>query len=157
MQTAETQTKMRTKTQTKRQIEVESRQKQLEEIKQTKLKDQTNFARSKKFSTENSDIYLGDCFEILKNIGDDSVDLIITSPRYADQRKDTYGGIHPDKYVEWFLPRAKQFKRVLKPTGFFYSKYKRTSIKWRKTYLCFGADIRNAKTRLALDRVIYLA
>lgn len=49
----------------------------------------------------------------------DSVDLIVTSPPYADSRKSTYGGIHPDQYVAWFLPIADQLKRVLKPTGTF--------------------------------------
>lgn len=67
----------------------------------------------------NTDIFLGDSKEILKTIADDSVDLIITSPPYADQRKSTYGGIHPDKYVEWFLPISKELLRVLKPTGTF--------------------------------------
>jgi site-specific DNA-methyltransferase (adenine-specific) len=61
----------------------------------------------------------GDCEEILKGFPDNSVDLIITSPPYADQRNGTYGGIKPDKYVEWFLPKSKQFLRVLKPSGTF--------------------------------------
>jgi site-specific DNA-methyltransferase (adenine-specific) len=73
----------------------------------------------RKFSTQNADIYLGDCLDVLKNIQDSSIALIVTSPPYADQRSNTYGGIHPDKYVEWFLPRAKEFQRVLKPTGSF--------------------------------------
>jgi len=47
------------------------------------------------------------------------VDLIVTSPPYSDQRKTTYGGVHPDKYVEWFLPISDELKRVLKPTGSF--------------------------------------
>jgi len=64
-------------------------------------------------------LYCGDCLEVLKKLPDNSVDLIFTSPPYADQRKKAYGGIHPDKYVEWFLPRAEQFYRVLKPTGSF--------------------------------------
>ena len=67
----------------------------------------------------NTDLYLGDCKEVLKQIPDDSVDLIFTSPPYADQRKRTYGGIHPDHYVSWFLPISEQLKRVLKPTGTF--------------------------------------
>jgi DNA modification methylase len=61
----------------------------------------------------------GDCGEILKQIPDNSVDLIFTSPPYADQREKTYGGIHPDNYVNWFLPKTEQFKRVLKPEGSF--------------------------------------
>lgn len=71
------------------------------------------------FLTKNFNVYLGDCLDVLKNIEDNSVNLIITSPPYADQRKNTYGGIHPDKYIEWFLPRAKEFQRVLNPTGSF--------------------------------------
>ena len=46
-------------------------------------------------------------------------DLIVTSPPYADKRKNTYGGTSPEKYVGWFLPRSKQFLRILKPTGTF--------------------------------------
>lgn len=56
---------------------------------------------------------------MLKGIPDNSVDLVVTSPPYADQRKATYGGIHPDKYVEWFLPITEELLRVLKPTGTF--------------------------------------
>ncbi len=66
-----------------------------------------------------ADIILGDSLDVLKNLEDNSVDLIITSPPYADQRKSTYGGVGPDKYVEWFLPITKELLRVLKPKGTF--------------------------------------
>jgi site-specific DNA-methyltransferase (adenine-specific) len=65
------------------------------------------------------DLYQGDCLDILKTLEDNSIDLIVTSPPYSDQRKSTYGGIHPDKYVEWFLPISSELLRVLKPTGSF--------------------------------------
>src|SRR5438067_3410526 len=61
----------------------------------------------------------GDCLEVLPSLPDACVDLIVTSPPYADSRKDTYGGIHPDKYVEWFLTIAAELKRVLKEDGSF--------------------------------------
>jgi len=61
----------------------------------------------------------GDCEEILKRLPDNSIDLIFTSPPYADQRQKTYGGLSPDEYVDWFLPKASQFMRALKPTGTF--------------------------------------
>ncbi len=64
-------------------------------------------------------LYQGDCLKELKKIKDASVDLIVTSPPYADQRKSTYGGVHADQYVAWFLPIAKELLRVLKPTGSF--------------------------------------
>ena len=64
-------------------------------------------------------IILGDCEHVLKSVPDDSIDLIFTSPPYADQRKRTYGGVSPNEYVAWFLPKADEFYRVLKPTGTF--------------------------------------
>jgi site-specific DNA-methyltransferase (adenine-specific) len=64
-------------------------------------------------------LILGDCKHELRSIKDNTVDLIFTSPPYADSRKDTYGGIHPDQYVSWFLPISKELLRVLKPTGTF--------------------------------------
>lgn len=35
------------------------------------------------------------------------------------KEKKTYGGIHPDDYVHWFLPKTEHMLRVLKPTGTF--------------------------------------
>jgi len=64
-------------------------------------------------------IILGDCLEVLQQIPTHSIDLIVTSPPYADSRKSTYGGIHPDNYVEWFLPISNELKRVLKDDGTF--------------------------------------
>jgi DNA modification methylase len=64
-------------------------------------------------------IYHGTCESILPTLPEACVDLIVTSPPYADQRRHTYGGIPPDQYVAWFLPIAQELKRVLKPTGSF--------------------------------------
>ena len=78
----------------------------------------------------------GDCEEVLKGWPDNSIDLIFTSPPYADQRARTYGGIKPDEYVDWFLPKAAQFLRVLKPTGTFVLNVKERVVKGeRHTYV----------------------
>ena len=66
-----------------------------------------------------TNILSGDCLEKLKELPNSSVDLIITSPPYADQRKNTYGGIKPEKYVSWFLPITAELFRVLKNDGTF--------------------------------------
>lgn len=66
-----------------------------------------------------ANLYLDDCINVLNSLSNDSVDLIVTSPPYSDQRKGTYGGIHPDKYVDWFLPKSEELLRVIKPTGTF--------------------------------------
>lgn len=66
-----------------------------------------------------TDILEGDCLDVLAGFPDGCFDLIVTSPPYADRRKNTYGGIAPDDYVDWFLPRSAQMLRVLKPSGSF--------------------------------------
>ena len=78
----------------------------------------------------------GDCRELLKTLPSDSVDLIFTSPPYADNRKKTYGGIPPEQYVEWFLPTASELKRVLKPSGSFILNIKEKIVQGeRSTYV----------------------
>lgn len=64
-------------------------------------------------------LFLGSSMEVLKDFPNGSVNLIVTSPPYADQRKNTYGGIQPEDYVDWFLPISEQLKRVLKDDGSF--------------------------------------
>lgn len=81
-------------------------------------------------------IYHGDCHKILQTLPDECVDLIVTSPPYADRRKHTYGGVSPDKYVEWFLPITLELKRVLKPEGSFVLNIKERVIEGeRGTYV----------------------
>jgi DNA modification methylase len=64
-------------------------------------------------------LFLGDCSEELSHLPDNSIDLIFTSPPYADSRNSTYGGVKPDDYVAWFLPISAELLRVVKPTGTF--------------------------------------
>ncbi len=63
----------------------------------------------------------GKCEEVLTHFPDNCINLIITSPPYANQR--FYGTdesmIHPDAFVEWFMPKAAEFKRVLREDGSF--------------------------------------
>ena len=81
-------------------------------------------------------ILQGDCLDMLPLLPDACVDLIVTSPPYADQRKHTYGGVHADNYVNWFMPIAQQLKRVLKPTGSFVLNIKERVIEGeRHTYV----------------------
>ena len=73
---------------------------------------------------------------MLKTLPDNTVDLVVTSPPYADQRKSTYGGVTTDQYVEWFLPISAQLLRVLKPTGTFILNIKEKVVNGeRSTYV----------------------
>jgi len=101
-------------------------------------------------------LYSGDCRVILPTCASESVDLIVTSPPYADQRKNTYGGVPPDEYVAWFLPIADELYRVLKPRGSFVLNIKERVVNGeRHTYVI--ELILDAQARLVVDGGILLA
>ena len=62
----------------------------------------------------------GDCLDVLSAVPDGSVNLIVTSPPYGNQRKATYGGIDPDRYSRMvFAAGQTEFRRVLRDDGSF--------------------------------------
>lgn len=73
-------------------------------------------------------LHCGDCLNVMSEMPAECVDLIITSPPYANQRAATYGGVKPDDYVEWFLPIAAEMRRVLKKTGTFILNIKEPAV-----------------------------
>ena len=87
-------------------------------------------------------IIQGDCEQVLREFPDNSIDLIFTSPPYADQRKTTYGGVKPAEYVDWFLPKAEQFLRVLKPTGTFILNIKERVVNGERHTYVIGLILR---------------
>lgn len=60
-----------------------------------------------------------DCVEYMKSLSDGCVDLIVTSPPYAEQRAETYGGISAQDYPAWMVEVGRQIYRILKPSGSF--------------------------------------
>lgn len=61
-------------------------------------------------------IVLGDSREELRTF-ENQVDLIVTSPPYADARRNHYDSVHPDNFATWFLTFHEAFFAALKPTG----------------------------------------
>jgi len=65
--------------------------------------------------------HLGDTMRLAKELPDDSIDLVVTSPPYADTV--SYGHevkiFNPEDYIDWFLPLFHEASRFLKPTGSF--------------------------------------
>jgi site-specific DNA-methyltransferase (adenine-specific)/site-specific DNA-methyltransferase (cytosine-N4-specific) len=81
-------------------------------------------------------IYAMRCPAMLAVMEPDSVDLVVTSPPYAERRKQAYGGIPAEKYIEWFLPISAELLRVVKPTGSFFLNIKESvSDGERQTYV----------------------
>ena len=66
-------------------------------------------------------VYHGDSLAGMRLVESESIDLVITSPPYADMKvyEGGFGGFHPDEYVKWFLPYVAEIGRILKPTGSF--------------------------------------
>jgi len=91
---------------------------------------------SPKFAFELDTIIQGDCLDIMKAFPDDCIDLIVTSPPYANNRKKSYQGVPIEQYVEWFLPISEQLKRILKPEGSFVLDIKERAVNGeRQTYV----------------------
>jgi len=83
-----------------------------------------------------NEIICGDCLDVMRKMPDGYVDLVVTSPPYADNRKNTYGGISPDGYVEWFTPISREILRILKDTGTFIINIKEKVVNGeRSTYV----------------------
>jgi DNA modification methylase len=87
--------------------------------KQFKMKKRKNIMEINEANLNKT--YLGDCMELAKKLPGESVDLIVTSPPYADTV--SYGKgvkvLSPEEYVEWFLPLFYEAKRFLKDSGSF--------------------------------------
>jgi len=71
------------------------------------------------YRTDWGEAYVGDSLDLLPLLPPESVDLVVTSPPFALQRKKEYGNETEDAHVEWLLQFAQPVRRVLKPTGSF--------------------------------------
>ena len=69
------------------------------------------------YQTDFGAAYLGDTSELIKNLPNESINLIMTSPPFALRRKKEYGNVEADLYVKWFLSFAEEFYRVLTEDG----------------------------------------
>jgi site-specific DNA-methyltransferase (cytosine-N4-specific) len=71
------------------------------------------------YTTAYGAAYMGDAIDLLRLLPPDSIDLILTSPPFALTRKKEYGNKNAEEYVDWFIQFAKEFKRILRPSGSF--------------------------------------
>jgi site-specific DNA-methyltransferase (adenine-specific) len=63
-----------------------------------------------------------DCLEGMRQLDDDSIDIIVTSPPYNIGKKyNGYNDVRPrQEYLAWMGEVAKESKRILKQTGSFF-------------------------------------
>lgn len=71
------------------------------------------------YSTRRGACYLGDSLELLRQIPEDCVDLVITSPPFALLRQKAYGNKDQAEYVDWLCRFGAEVRRVVRETGSF--------------------------------------
>ena len=104
-------------------------------------------------------IHIGDCMELSEQLPDDYIDLVVTSPPYADTV--SYGeGVNvfsPENYSDWILPLFKEADRFLKPTGSFILNINDRIINGERSIYVLETIVKIAKeTELKLyDRYIW--
>lgn len=68
-----------------------------------------------------NEIVCGDSVNLLKSIPENSIDLVITSPPYFQQREYDNGGVgnekKPDEYISALMKIFHECVRIIKPTG----------------------------------------
>lgn len=82
---------------------------------------------------------IGDCLDLMKDLPDNSVDLIIADPPYYKIKKDAWDNQWKtlSEYLDWLEVRAIEMKRVLKNNGSLYM---------------FGDDERIAYVQVMMDK-----
>ena len=71
------------------------------------------------YTTHRGAAYCGDSQELLTQLPDGSINLVITSPPFALQRKKEYGNKDQDEYIDWLVEFARLVQRKLRDDGSF--------------------------------------
>lgn len=71
------------------------------------------------YTTHLGAAYCGDSLKLLKELPDNSVNLVITSPPFALQRQKEYGNKEQNEYVDWLAGFAVLVRQKLRDDGSF--------------------------------------
>ena len=71
------------------------------------------------YSTRNGACYIGDSRELLRQLPEECIDLVVTSPPFALLRQKAYGNKDQAEYVDWLCGFGAEVRRVLRETGSF--------------------------------------
>ena len=71
------------------------------------------------FETELGQAFVGDSLELLQSLPDESINLVVTSPPFALQRKKEYGNAEQHEYIEWLSQFGQLVHRKLRSDGSF--------------------------------------
>jgi len=94
-------------------------------------------------------IILGDCLDELRMMPDDSVDLIITSPPYEDQRTYDIGfKLKGQDWVDWAFDRFNECYRVCRGLTAWVVEGKTKSFQYSASPILLMADLHRAGVKL---------
>lgn len=71
------------------------------------------------YETKLGHAVVADSLAYMRHLPADCIDLVMTSPPFALNRKKEYGNVSVEDYIDWFMPFAHEVHRILKPTGSF--------------------------------------
>jgi site-specific DNA-methyltransferase (cytosine-N4-specific) len=71
------------------------------------------------YFTDRGAAFCGDSLKLLSELPDESIDLVMTSPPFALQRKKEYGNEDQGEYVAWLLQFGRLVLAKLRPQGSF--------------------------------------
>jgi DNA modification methylase len=77
------------------------------------------FGNSPVYSTDMGASFCGDSLELLSKLPNNSINLVLTSPPFALQRKKEYGNKDQSEYIEWLANFAAIVYQKLKDDGSF--------------------------------------
>jgi len=96
-----------------------------------------------------SELYCGDCLELMRSMSSGSVDMVITSPPYEDLR--TYGidfSLSGEQWVSWAVERFLECYRVSRGPVFWVLQGKTKGFRWSSTPALLMADLHRAGVNL---------
>jgi DNA modification methylase len=71
------------------------------------------------YSTRKGACYLGDSLQLLRQLPENCVNLVVTSPPFALLRQKEYGNKDQAEYVDWLCTFGAEVRRTLRETGSF--------------------------------------
>ena len=77
------------------------------------------YKRQYLYCTRKGKAIIGDSLELMKELPDNSINLVITSPPFALSRPKEYGNKNQEEYIDWILKFTKEVKRVITLDGSF--------------------------------------
>ena len=77
------------------------------------------FEKNYLYITDRGKAVVGDSLDLMKQIPDNSVNLVITSPPFALQRQKEYGNKDQADYIDWILDFTKEVQRIITHDGSF--------------------------------------